>query len=268
MTDRFANIPEELKKLKQWVCVASDSKVPLRVDGIGGASSADPDTWATFDDAVRVVADPTSGIDYLGFVFADNGYVGIDIDKGFDEDGFVTVMAADIIKHCHSYTEKSRSGRGFHIIVKGNLPFKGRNNRNGVEIYKTSRYFIMTGNAMIYRDIVENQEALDYIVEKYFPETERTGKTGTGFSSKFYAPAWGSPVVGGNRIRTRPDYPEIEQGCRNSSLASLAGQLKVIGYTKRQIYNELCLVNKIACRPPLPDSELKTICNSIMRYRK
>lgn len=111
------------------------------------ASSVLPDTWGTFDCAVLNVA---NGIyDGIGYVFNDDGLIGIDIDDGFSE-GLLNPLAADIIGHCGSYTEKSRSGRGVHILLKGSLPFKGRNNRAGVEIYRSGRYFIMTGKVIIY----------------------------------------------------------------------------------------------------------------------
>ena len=115
----------------------------------------------TFDCAVLNVA---NGIyDGIGYVFNDDGLIGIDIDDGF-ADGLLHQLASDIISHCQSYTEKSRSGRGVHILLKGNLPFKGRNNRNGVEIYRSSRYFIMTGNVLLYSEIIENQEAVDDVI--------------------------------------------------------------------------------------------------------
>lgn len=69
-------------------------------------------------------------------------------------------LASDIISHCGSYTEKSRSGRGVHILLKGSLPFKGRNNRAGVEIYRSGRYFIMTGKVIIYSEIIEIKKRL------------------------------------------------------------------------------------------------------------
>ena len=39
---------------------------------------------------------------------------------------------------------------------------------NGVEIYKSSLYFIVTGEKLIYETMIENQEAIDYVVGKYF----------------------------------------------------------------------------------------------------
>ena len=143
----LANIPQEIKSLKQWVGVGIYSKIPMRVDTLYSASSTNPDTWCSFGETEKAIC--CGEISYPGFVFNDNGIVGVDIDDGYDEEGFLSPLAADIIGKCKSYTEKSKSGRGFHILLKGDLPFKGKNNRNGVEIYKTARYFIMTGDIML-----------------------------------------------------------------------------------------------------------------------
>ena len=142
------NIPPELKELPQWVCTAGDQKVPMIATMSGfAASSTNRNTWSTFGCAARAVE--TGRYGYVGFVFNDNGIIGIDIDDGYDEDGFMSELAADIIGKCESYTEKSKSGRGFHILLKGKLPFGGKNNLKGVEIYKSSRYFIMTGDTLL-----------------------------------------------------------------------------------------------------------------------
>ena len=164
----YDNIPEELKNLNQWVSAMDGNKVPMKSWENEAASSTNPETWSDFETALESYNQHY--YDYCGFVFADNGYVGIDIDEGYDEDGLMSVLGADIVGKCHSYTEKSRSGRGFHTLLRGTLPFKGKNNLAGVEIYKAARYFIMTGNTLLYREIIENQEAIDYVVEKYFPE--------------------------------------------------------------------------------------------------
>lgn len=259
----YENIPKQLQDLKQWVCAKADSKAPMRAWEAKAASSTDYTTWSDFKTALE--AYNLWYYDYCGFVFADNGLVGIDIDCGFDEDGFVSPLAADIIGKCKSYTEKSRSGRGFHIILKGELPFKGKNNLKGVEIYKSARYFIMTGDTLIYKDIAENQEAIDYVVETYFPEVrESNGKSG---GNVIYSPKW-DYAVNGSKITIRPNYPEITNGSRNLSLTSLAGALHNQGYTKTQILNELTYVNSVACKPPLDGYELQSICNSITKYKR
>ena len=262
----FDNIPQELKDLPQWVCASSDSKVPMSAYGNEAASSVNPETWVDFETARQVVEE--GYYDYCGFVFTDNGYVGIDIDEGFDNEGFLSEMAIDIIGRCQSYTEKSKSGRGFHIIIKGDLPFKGRNNLQGVEIYKVSRYFIITGNVLLFDSIVEDQSAIDYVLERYFSESSKTkDKTTETIKATIYKPIWVKPATEG-KISLRPTYPDIPQGSRNLCLTSLAGLLHTIGYSKTQIYNELSYANNKACKPPLSGGELQSICNSIVRYRR
>lgn len=260
----FERIPEEIKKLNQWVCIKADSKIPLNPYTGFAASSTNSTTWSDFDTAVKCIEQ--GHVSNIGFVFNGCNIVGIDIDKGFDSEGFLSDIGSDIIGKCHSYTEKSRSGRGFHILVKGNLPFKGRNNLQGVEIYKDARYFITTGDVFIYDDIIDNQEAIDYIVDKYFSGyREEKNKKRTDF--KLYTPSWEN-VYNDGRIRLRPTYPKIESGGRNMSLTSVAGAMHTIGYSKLQIYKELLYVNTNACIPPLSDGELKSICNSIVRYKR
>lgn len=144
------------------------------------------------------------------------------------------------------------------ILLRGTLPFKGKNNLAGVEIYKAARYFIMTGNTLLYREIIENQEAIDYVVEKYFPEARETSDKVVVGRDKIYAPVWEEPVVNG-RVKLRPVYPRIPDGSRNICLTSLAGMLHNQGYSKSQIYEELLYANTVACDPPLDRNELRTM---------
>lgn len=259
---RYADIPEELKRLSQWVCADEGSKTPMRAYDYTAASATNPKSWSDFDTALEAVEHGQYG--YCGFVFADNGLVGIDIDAGY-EDGLLSPLAVDIIGHCKSYTEVSKSRRGFHIIVKGDLPFKGKNNLAGVEIYKTARYFIMTGETLVYRDIIENQQAIDYVVDKFFPET-RTATESKVSHSRIYAPLW-DPFSGG-KLKLRPKYPEVPEGGRNLSLTSLAGALRTHGYSRDQILKELIYANKTACKPPLSEVEVRSVVNSVMRYAR
>jgi hypothetical protein len=226
------------------------------------ASSTSAKTWDSFEVARQAVEN--GWYDYVGFVFNDNGIVGIDVDDGFDEDGFISPLAADIISTCKSYTEKSKSGRGFHILIKGDLPFKGKNNLKGVEIYKTARYFIMTGDTVLYNTIVEDQQAINYIVEKYFPDM-REGTSERNVGNRIYSPRWERPL---EKISLRPVYYPIPDGTRNISLTSIAGQWHNMGYGKEDIYRELLYVNSVACNPPLDVTEIQSIVNSITRYKR
>lgn len=259
----YDNIPPELIALPRWVCVWKNSKIPMQASVKKGASSVNPETWSWFETAKKAVED--GRYDNLGFVFYDDGIIGIDIDCGYDEDGFLSEISIDCMRACRSYTEQSRSGRGIHILVKGILPFAGKNNRMGVEIYSSSRYFIITGEKLIYDKIIENQEAIDYIVEKYFSEVEKENES-TGSTGRIYSPHYAKPEKG--KIVIQPTYPPIPQGIRNLSLTSLAGQLHKQGYGKKEIYKELLKANQAACKPPLPVGEIQTIVNSVTKYRR
>jgi hypothetical protein len=234
----------------------------------GAASSSDPTTWASYENAKLSVEQ--GHYDNIGFVFHNNGIVGIDIDAGFDDDGLLSDIAIDIINRCQSYTEYSRSGRGFHILLKGKLPFDGKNNRAGVEIYQNSRYFILTGNvprSLAYAsELKENQDAIDYVLSRYFTEAEKTGNSVSDAFSRIYNPKWQLPENG--RIRLRPVYPRIGEGSRNLCLTSLAGMLHSQGYNKAQIYDELLYANTVACDPCLDKRELKAIVSSVTRYKR
>lgn len=252
--------PVELTELDQWVCTWKHSKVPMQALTKKAASSSDPSTWASFQDASRAVEE--GHYDYLGFVFNNNGIVGIDIDCGYDQDGFFSPETTDIARHCQSYMEQSRSGRGVHILVKGQLPFQGRNNGQGVEAYQTKRYFIMTGKTLIFTEIIDNQAAIDYLVTKYFPDI--APRSSLNRSKRIYNPIYQAPSNG--RIVIQPEYPTIPNGMRNISLTSLAGQLRSTGYPEDFILKELTQTNLKACKPPLPEDEVQAIVASIMRY--
>ena len=101
---RYDALPPEILTLNQWVNVWNNSKIPMQSTQSVAASSSNPDTWSDFHTAKDAVE---RGIyDHLGFVFADNGIVGIDIDAGFDEDGFLSELSVDCMRAAQSYTEK------------------------------------------------------------------------------------------------------------------------------------------------------------------
>lgn len=261
----YEAIPAELKALPQWVCCWNDSKIPMRAFERKAASSMDADSWSDFDTAEASVE--AGYYDHVGFVFADNGIVGIDIDCGFD-DGFLTPLCVDIMTTCKSYTEVSKSGRGVHILLKGTLPFTGKNNRAGVEIYQSRRFFVTTGKVLLYHELCENQAGIDYVIKRYFGNCtgERTSENRHPLMTRIYSPEYRKPVE--KKCFLRPIYPEILPGGRNNSLTSLAGQMRSTGYPAEAIYKELLYCNQAACKPPLPVRDIQNIVSSIMRYRR
>ena len=77
---------DELKPLKQWVCYqlvwnekkGKYGKVPKNPATGYGAKANDPETWATYAEAVSAMQ--SRQLDGVGFEFA-AGYMGIDLDK-------------------------------------------------------------------------------------------------------------------------------------------------------------------------------------------
>lgn len=257
----YSRIPDELKNLDQWVCTWGNSKIPMRAYERKAASSSDPETWSSFEQAQWAV--DKGYYDHVGFVFNNNGIVGIDIDDGFI-DYLMTPLTSDIIGKCKSYTEKSKSGTGVHIFLHGDIPFDGKNNLHGVEIYKSKRFFIMTGKQLLFSQIIDNQDAIDYVVDKYFAQVEKDSKK--PLTDRIYSPRYVKPERG--KIQLDPEYPLIGEGGRNISLTSLAGMMHNAGYSSKLIYKELLYVNKIACKPPLSEREIQAITESITRYRR
>ena len=125
----------------------------------------------------------------------------------------------------------------------------------------------MTGDTLLYYEIEENQEALDYIVDKYFTTAvKESGLELRPIEKTIYTPEWTKP--NGDKIKLRPIYPRIPEGCRNICLTSLAGMLHNQGYTSEQIFNELVYCNRVACEPMLRDGEIRTIVRSVSRYKR
>lgn len=259
----FDNIPQELRAKRQWVVVEEGSKVPLNARTGYAASATSPATWSSFEEAQYAVE--THCADYAGYVFANDDVVGLDIDVGF-EGGKITPLARDILSACDSYTEISRSGRGFHILMRGGLPFDGMNNGAGVEIYKSKRYFILTGKIFENRTTLQLvNEGLRHVLGAYFPtENYKVSSKSEGY--KIYSPLWQLPREG--LVSLKPDYPPIQQGVRHISMVSLAGSLHTAGFDSDYILRELSIANKAACQPPLDRSELEAITRSICRYAR
>ena len=141
----FKNIPKEMIKYDQWVCWTKEKRpINPKNSWITYASVTNSDTWGTFEQAVD--AYHRLNLRGIGFVFTKaDPFVGIDIDNCRNpKTGRIDAKAMLITRLLDSYTEISPSGTGLHIIVKANLPFRGKQG-DLFEIYNHGRYFTMTG---------------------------------------------------------------------------------------------------------------------------
>ncbi len=142
-----AGIPEEMKQERRWVLWRREprdgkyTKVPYRTEGEGPASSTKSSTWSTFEE----VCAEKRQYNGIGFVLGD-GFVGVDYDHVRDaETGAWQPGILEEICSFGSYAEISQSGTGAHVILKGNLPGKGKHRDIG-EIYGSGRFFVVTGH--------------------------------------------------------------------------------------------------------------------------
>lgn len=255
------NIPEELRELQRWVCANADSKRPMRCFEGKAASVSKPGTWGDYDEARAAVE---QGIyEYAGFVFADDGLVGIDIDHAFGEDGMPTDEALAAVRACGSYTELSKSGNGFHIICRGSLPFTGRNNREGWEIYREARYFVLTGRTVMFDEIADAQEGIQFVLDAHFPEVEAEGSGGRG--DRIWKPSWSLDERTG---RMSCSYGAVAQGGRHIALVSYCGHLHNCGAHKQAVMKAALAANERYMDPPVPEEEVRQVVDSVTRYRR
>jgi P4 family phage/plasmid primase-like protien len=149
-------IPQELKDRRAWVCWHYEwrvnkrgegkwNKVPLNARTGANASSTDPGTWSTFQEALDFCQRRPAGTAGLGFVFAkDDPYSGVDLDDAVDPDtGELKPWAREIVECFDTYAECSPSGTGVKLFIKGKPPCVVKTKQ--VEVYGEGRYFAVTG---------------------------------------------------------------------------------------------------------------------------
>src|SRR5918995_2638430 len=171
---------QDIRDLRQWLCWRIEerdgkpTKVPYSPLTGEKASSTDPQTWASYSEAVEAYRE--HGYAGIGIVFGeDDPFCGVDLDGCLNpETGKIEGWAQEIIEGLDSYTEVSPSGRGIHVLVKGELP-PGRNRKGPIEIYDRGRYFTVTGRhlAGTPRSIESRQEQLTSLVRRVFGELEK-----------------------------------------------------------------------------------------------
>ena len=165
----YHNIPLELRAFPHWVTWRHEvvngrrTKVPYNAAGQYRANVNNPATWGSFDEACRTALSAT--MDGIGFVLTDGDpYTGIDIDDKLENPASENekVVHNHILESFQSYTERSPSGRGYHIIIRGKI--KGGRDKHHVGVYSTQRYLTFSGDVVRNAPIAEYQQQLEQLV--------------------------------------------------------------------------------------------------------
>lgn len=173
------NLPEELRHLKQW-CGAGEDGAPVspvwkREDGSPFLAKVNhPDSWGTLEQAQAL------GLPYVGIVLSkDDPYCIIDLDDKV----YAPAPEAEkerfqlMIQTFQTYTEVSRSGRGYHLICKAVLPENAGRRRGHVEVYNSGRFMIMTGNRINQLAIEDKQSLVEQMASQMYEATVTSNLT-------------------------------------------------------------------------------------------
>ena len=222
ITATTIRIPDSLAELDQWIVWRYEqrdggkpTKVPYQING-SRASSADPTTWCSWDEALKAWQENPRLWSGIGFVFSSGDpYFGIDLDDCLDDAGALKPWAQPIMGRFYdSYAEISPSGRGIKIWAKGRLLGGGTAFPMGdgrVELYGERRFFTVTGDhwegQML--DVEEHQADLDWLLalsphgQKKVPFTVE-GKIPKGSQHDTLV------SIAGTMRASGCEYPEIE----------------------------------------------------------
>lgn len=176
LEQKYEKIPLEIKKTRRWVGYkvetrdGKQTKVPYNAILGTYAKSNDPSTWTTF--GVAISGCVKYSFDGIGFMLGkdtetDTHYLGIDLDNHNEPD--FQEIAEDFIETLNSYTEYSHSGKGIHIICKGQKPV-GRCRKSNIEMYDNGRFFTMSGNVIKNLPIAERNQEIQDLWERYIED--------------------------------------------------------------------------------------------------
>lgn len=184
LRDDWENIPKSMTETKQWLCFIFQDrgtgrlgKPPVSPKTKKIVDKTDETQWATFSRAYGAY-EAGSNVEGIGFIF-DNGFIAIDLDDCFEENGTLTAVAQDVLDHFSgAYVEYSPSGNGLHIFVKGKKPNnRTKDSKLGIEVYDNKNFVTVTGDVIddSGNECVDMQEQLEWLFETYLPEQNVKG---------------------------------------------------------------------------------------------
>lgn len=157
LTPRLESIPAELRQIPRWVCWRNEQGRKVLYDAKSlqsRASSIDPQTWTTFEEAETAFLERVGEDDAftgVGIVLDGDGLAGIDIDHCVVNGNPDPAALALLDKLGAAYVEISPSGTGlraFGYAEQLDSGCKGKHDGLDVELYSTGRYLTITGHAI------------------------------------------------------------------------------------------------------------------------
>lgn len=177
-----AAIPDEMKARPNWVVVKTwwnadkgkYNKRPVNCNSDKGeyAESDNPETWTTFDNALKYLKE--KGGTTIAYALDGKDNVScIDLDHCYDENGQPSALAKEVLSKCgKTYVEKSVSGNGLHIFGKtSGMDIRTFSKDGDLEFYQKEHFIAMTGDGAGYSrfesfDTSEMKELLSRKCEK------------------------------------------------------------------------------------------------------
>ena len=177
-----AAVPDEMKARPNWVVVKTwwnadkgkYNKRPVNCNSDKGeyAESDNPETWTTFDNALKYLKEKGGTTVAYALDGKDNVSC-IDLDHCYDENGQSSALAKEVLSKCgKTYVEKSVSGNGLHIFGKtGGMDIRTFSKDGDLEFYQKEHFIAMTGDGAGYSrlesfDTPEMKELLSRKCEK------------------------------------------------------------------------------------------------------
>ena len=143
--ETFANVPVEMKEVRQWVCftIKEGRKIPLNPHNGRYASVSNEFSWGSFQEAVDAWQSNLAVCAGIGFVLTENDpFACIDLDTS--NDPAICRQQEVIFKAYKSttYCELSPNG-GLHIWLKSDVFNAVKNPK--IEAYSKDRFITITG---------------------------------------------------------------------------------------------------------------------------
>ncbi|EHS02262.1 DnaB-like helicase C-terminal domain protein [Staphylococcus epidermidis VCU129] len=195
----FEAIPHEMKIIPQWfLWKAKDTgrtdgklaKYPTDING-NTISWNNTDNLYMFDE-VKKVYESSNEFAGISFNVSGSGLTVIDIDMNVNtETGEITEIKPTEKPFLNAgYVEHSVSGRGYHIVLQGDLPSKLTQEKNvydkdgnKLEVFHNSGYIAMTGDVYNNHSQIDSKEIskqfINYLGQNYSPKSNTPNESHT-----------------------------------------------------------------------------------------